>query len=144
MSAPLLHLSLPLKRSRLLLITLSVMHGLPLLAILPSQVAVPIKLPVLLGIVLSVLWQWREWKRLRGECLQQGPESWLLETAQGRFEVDLQAGCFESSHLVVLSWRERASGRRGKVALMRDALSADDWRRLRRTLRLLLSPAPQA
>jgi|GEM_PF-4254412 len=68
--------------------------------------------------------------RLPGEGV---PE---VRGADGEWQMIATLGeCRDSSWMVTLVWRELASGRKARAAILRDACSEDDWRRLRIALR---------
>lgn len=141
MSAP-FSLHVPLRVSPALWGCLGVLHLAPVLSVMVPEVALLPALLVWLGAAGSFAWQLKRGVERRGQYLLLQPETCVLRAATD-VEVDLQAGGFESAWLIVLHWREREGGRCGRVALLRDALPANDWRRLRAHLRLL-APARQA
>ncbi|NSL56653.1 protein YgfX [Uliginosibacterium aquaticum] len=136
MSAPFF---LPLRLSRVLLGTIILVHGLPLACVLAPEVPRPLSIAVTLAVVLSALWQMRQWQRIAACVLQMSGEACWLERGDSRVQVELLSDSRDLGWLIVLVWRELESGRCGRAALTRDGLPAEDWRALRRYLRWQLS-----
>lgn len=142
MSAP-FSLRLPLRVSRALWLCLGLLHLAPVLSVMAPEVALMPALLVWLAATGSFAWQLKCAYGRQNQILMLLPELGIWRTPAADVEIDLQPDSFESAWLIVLHWRARDSGRHARVALLRDALPADDWRRLRAHLRLL-APARQA
>ena len=142
MSAP-FSLHIPLRVSPVLWGCLVALHLAPVLSVAAPEVAWLPALLVWLASAGSFVWQLKCAYDRKIQVLTLLPELGVWRTPVADVEIDLQPDSFESAWLIVLHWRARDSGRHARAALLRDALSADDWRRLRAHLRLL-APAHQA
>lgn len=139
MSAPFLF---SLRLSRLLKLSLVIAHGLPWFCVWTPGVPGWVAGLTLAASLVSAAWQLHQAGRLADSSLslQAGGECWL--TAQGgrRIAVDILPESRDLGWLIVLVWREQDTGRSGRAALTRDALSPEFWRELRRYLRWNVAP----
>jgi len=132
------------RRSRALMMAMAVMHGLGVLALGLSALPVSVVLGVSLALAASAMLAWNG--MLPVKELQWGSgETWHLVLANGqphRALLDVQASR-SLPWWVTLAFRLE-DGRRLHVMLPRDALPADDFRRLRVRLRVEASRVRKA
>ena len=92
-------------------------------------------LALLNALVLGYAWRsLREAARLSFRVPGEGvPE---VRRANGEWQMIATSGdCRDSNWMITLVWRELASGRKARAAILRDACAEDDWRSLRIALR---------
>lgn len=99
------------------------LRGYPQLAVL-LWLAVTCSLPRLAG------------QPLAGAILRWQAGNWSLDCGEGPTPIEVRPGCRVTPWVVMLAWRERESGRGGRLWVFADAVTADAWRRLRVRLRL--------
>ena len=137
--------------SRLLLAGLLVLHlGTMLIVFLLNGLPWPGRLFLLGLVVLSGRYYWKQ------VIQRQPPKSikrltwradgeWLLERVTGeKLTAELLPNAYVHPWLVTLALRDGASGEKIRLALFRDALDAELFRRLRVRLRLEAKPAADA
>lgn len=132
-------IDLRLSPSRFLLALTVLLHLAAAGALLSSGLPYPLKGLLLLCLLVSGLLSCRDGRR--GAVLRERASDWWLETAERAGAVELvQARVWR--YLVVMDFRGDAEGRawRPRLVIFPDAVAADEFRRLRVSLRYRALP----
>lgn len=133
MSAP---FSLSLRRSRLLCAALLALHALPLICGLFAGMSRFGLICLGVAVLVSAAFNLFEARRLAGMRLTLVPHGLsVLVRGERTCEVDVLPASSDLGWLVVIVWRELATGKQGRAALTRDSVPGGEWRALRRYLR---------
>lgn len=129
-------LTLALRHSLLLRLLLFVGHLAPLVALYSANVSNWVRMAVLACVAISGLWHWREIRRQAGSCLELLSSGEVLLHRRGdAVPVEIGKPHVDWGWLIVLSWQEISSQRRGRHAFTSEAFPSHRWRDLRTWLR---------
>ena len=126
---------LKLKPSRQMAISFIFLHGLSLLAIFLYSSPVVIKTLLACLVLVHGVHSYRYYAALQSVKSVQGVElntrgEWLLHEVNGHHKAKLLADSFITQYLIVLNFKTQRF-LKSHVLLMRDSVSAEEWRKLR-------------
>jgi hypothetical protein len=133
----------PLARSPALLLAIGLVHFMPAASVWGAAVPARVSGLVIVLCVLSAVREISLTRRLREISLRPHAEGAQLVSAGQISEGRVLRSSVDMGALVVLHWRAETDGSVQRFALLRDAFSAEDWRKLKVWLRwaVLRQPA---